>query len=243
MAKYGKWIGGGLGWALGGPIGAILGFVFGSVIDNLRHQSYSFKEKQQTQAGDFAMALIILSAAIMKADRSIKKSELNYIKQFFRQNFGPEMTQEALHALKEVLKQDIPLLSVCTQIRNQMNYYERLQLMHYLFGIAKADGHLSTDELKLLSYIATNINIRKADYESFFAMFTPRKEDPHTAYKILEISPNATDEEVKKAYRTMAKKFHPDRLSHLGEEYQKAAKEKFQEVANAYEKIKTQRGL
>ena len=244
MGKYGKWIGGGLGWALGGPIGAMLGFVLGSVVDNVKKQSYSFSStKHQTQTGDFAMSLIILAAAIMKADGKLKRSELDYIKSFFLQNFGREMAEESIRALREVFDRDIPLREVCVQIREKMTYPERLQLMHFLFGIAKADGRICAEEVKVLQYISTYININKRDYNSFFAMFSSDKRTPETAYQILEIEPSVSDEELKTAYRKMAKEFHPDKVAHLGESVQKAAKEKFQKIAEAYEIIKKQRGL
>jgi len=244
MGKYGKWIGGGLGWALGGPIGAMLGFVLGSVVDNVKVQSYSFNQaKQKTQTGDFAMSLIILAAAIMKADGKLKRSELDYIKSFFLQNFGKEMAEESIRALREVLERDIPLREVCVQIREKMTYPERLQLMHFLFGIAKADGHICAEEVDVLKYISTYININKHDYNSFFAMFSSSKTSATSAYQILEIEPNVTNEELKAAYRKMAKKFHPDRVAHLGGNVQKAAKEKFQKIAEAYEIIKKQRDI
>ena len=64
-----------------------------------------------------------------------------------------------------------------------------------------------------------------------------------SAYKILEISPEASNEEVKKAYKRMAIKYHPDKVSHLGEDVQRQAKEKFQQLNAAYEEIKKERGM
>ena len=63
------------------------------------------------------------------------------------------------------------------------------------------------------------------------------------AYKILEIEKSATDSEIKKAYRNMAKKYHPDKLQHMDEAYQKGAQEKFNKVQEAYEQIQKERGL
>ena len=67
--------------------------------------------------------------------------------------------------------------------------------------------------------------------------------DTGSAYKILEISPDASDEEVKKAYRELAKKYHPDKVAHLGEEVKRAAEEKFTRLNAAYEAIKEERGM
>jgi DnaJ like chaperone protein len=60
---------------------------------------------------------------------------------------------------------------------------------------------------------------------------------------VLGIEPSATEEEIKKAYRQMAIRYHPDKVAQMGEEYQKGAKEKFQQVQDAYDNIKKSRGI
>ena len=70
-----------------------------------------------------------------------------------------------------------------------------------------------------------------------------KQEDKNWAYKVLEIEPNASNEEVKKAYRRMAMKFHPDKLNTMGEEVKKSATEKFKKVNDAYQTIKKERNL
>jgi DnaJ like chaperone protein len=239
MAKYGKWIGGGLGWVLGGPIGGILGFVFGAMFDSMQSGKYEYKD-MQTQPGDFSVSLLVLSAAVMKADQKILKSELNYVKQFFYAQFGSEQSQQMLVMLRDLLKQDINVQEVSGQIRRYMDYSSRLQLIHYLFGIALSDGQSHPDEVRMIELISGYLGIRSVDFQSIKAMFI---KDQESAYKILEISPDATDEEVKKAYRKMAAKYHPDKVSHLGADVQKAAKEKFQKLNQAYSQIKKQRGI
>jgi DnaJ like chaperone protein len=248
MAKYGKWVGLGLGWALGGPIGGILGLAFGSMFDGMQGGAYVYKEGQhpyggavggqRTRPGDFAASLIVLSGAVMKADGKVLKSELDFVKQFFAQQFGEQLAIENMLVLREVLKQDINVRDVATQIKQFMDHSARLQLLHFLFGISKADGHVHTNEVEEIRKISNYLGIRMADFESIKAMFY---KDVFSAYKILETTPDANDEEVKKAYRKMATKYHPDKVSHLGEEFQKAAKEKFQEVQAAYEQIKKER--
>ncbi len=239
MAKFAKWIGGALGWAVGGPIGAMLGFGIGSFIDGGRVQ-YTTGARPQTQPGDFSASLLVLSAAIMKADGKVLKSELNYVKSFFERQFGPTVAQEQMLVLRDILKKNIDVSAVCQQIRHYMDPSSRLQLLHYLFGIAQADSHVDPREIKIIERIAKELGVREADYNSIAAMFgTATNKD----YDILEISPEASDEEVKKAYRKMAVKYHPDKVSHLGEEVQKAAKEKFQAVQEAYDNIKRNRGM
>lgn len=234
MAKYGKWIGAGLGWAMGGPIGGILGFVVGSFFDA------GTADSKQTARGNFAVSLIVLVAAVMKADNKILKSELDYVKDFFTRSFGYEKASDAILMLRDILKKDIPVDEVCAQIQKNMPYSERLQLLHLLFGIAKADGHVADSEIKMIHKIATYLRIDNKDYTSIKSMFV---KDVNSAYKILEVEPNASYDEIKKAYRKMAVKYHPDKVSHLGDDFQKAAKEKFQKVNQAYETIKTQRNF
>ena len=245
MAKFGKWITGGLGWAFFGPIGGIVGFVVGSLFDGADQMqmagntSNNYPPRQTTQGG-YIMSLLVLVAAVMKADGKILKSELEYTKQFFVRSFGTAAAGEAIKILRDLLNQNIPVTDVCQQIRKNMDHPSRLQLVHFLFGIADADGHIHESEHQLIKHIAEQMGISEKDYKSIEAMFVA---DTDAAYKILEVEPTATDEELKKAYRKMAVKYHPDKVHYLGEDIQKAAHEKFQKVNEAWEIIKKQRGI
>jgi len=243
MAKFGKWITGGLGWAFFGPIGGILGFVVGSLFDGNEQQPRMIGSEyppQQTTQGGYIMSLLVLVAAVMKADGKVLKSELDYTKQFFVRSFGTAAAGEAVKILRDLLNQNIPVTEVCQQIRKNMDHPSRLQLVHFLFGIADADGHIHETEHKLIKHIAEQMGISQKDYESIESMFVANTD---AAYKILEVESTATDEELKKAYRRMAIKYHPDKVHYLGEDIQKAAHEKFQKVNEAWEIIKKQRGI
>jgi DnaJ like chaperone protein len=246
MAKFGKWIGGGLGWAFGGPIGALLGFALGSVFDKTVEGNVEYNETiggkrtARSKPGDFGASLLVLVAAVMKADGKVLKVELDFVKKFFIKQFGSKKTREHLLILKEILKKDIPLKDVCIQIRAYTMYPARLQLLHLLFGVASVDGKISMSEIHVINQIASYLGIKHADFTSIKAMFLKEVDGD---YKILEITKNATDEEVKKSYRKMAVKYHPDKVIHMGEEYKKSAKEKFQKVQEAYDNIKKQRGM
>jgi DnaJ like chaperone protein len=248
MKKYAKWIGGGLGWAFGGPLGAILGFALGSMIDGStsltktgyggargRRSSYGY-----TTANDFVLSLLVLTAAVMKADGKVLKSELDYVKRFLVRQFGEHKAQDQILLLRDLLKQNLDVRAVCMQIKGNMEHPLRLQLLHYIFGLAGADGKLDASEVRVIQNIATYLGISQKDYESIRAMFG---HDTQSAYRVLEIDENADEATIKKAYRKMATKYHPDKVGHLGEEFQRAAKEKFQKVGEAYETIKKQRGF
>ena len=197
-------------------------------------------EYRTTQRGDFSVSLLVLAAAVMRADGKVMRSELSYVRMFFERNFGPEEAGKNLYLLKEILKQDINLREVCMQIQTYMEYASRLQLIHFLFGIAQSDGKFDPREVNVIQQIAQYLNISQPDFDSIKAMFI---KDTKSAYRILEITPDATNDEIKKAYRKMAVKYHPDKVSHLGEDVQNAAKVKFQKVSEAYEQIKKERGI
>ncbi len=235
--RYSKWIGGGLGWAFGGPIGAILGIALGSMLDGMNTGKYAYRGSPR---GDFAMSLLVISAAIMKADKKVVRSELEYVRSFFISQFGEEEGNRLTQMLKEILKQDINIREVSVQAGQYLDYPVKLQMLHYLFGISAADGVFHPDEVEVIATVSTYMGITSGDFSSLKAMFV---KDPGWAYRVLEISPEATDEEVKKAYREMAKKHHPDKMANLGEDIKRSATEKFQKINAAYEEVKKQRGI
>lgn len=255
-----KWIFGAIGWALAGPIGGIIGFIVGAAADgkgvkkfpgansdmgynggrNASNGGYGSGYSPQEQRNSFMISLLVLSTAVMKADGRVLRSELEYVKVFIRNNFGEDAMADSLKVIQGLLNKNINVPQICAQIKVNMVIAQRLQLYHYLAGIAKADGAFSHDEYNLLLDIASYLGINEKDAQSILEMYGGTASDP---YKILEIEHTATDEEVKKAYRRMAVKYHPDKVETLGEDVKRAANEKFKSVQEAYEKIKIERGL
>ncbi len=186
------------------------------------------------------MSLLVLIAAVMKADGKVLKSELDYVQRFFVAQFGAESAREASVMLRDLLKRDIPLRDVCTQIRGNMDYPSRLQLIHILYNISAADGRFDAAEIQVIKSVSDMLGISSTDYDSIRNMFIPATD---SAYRILEAERTATNEELKKAYRKMALKYHPDKVSHLGEEFRRTAEEKFKAVNEAWDKIKKERNI
>lgn len=238
MGNFAKWIGGGLGWAVSGPVGGIVGFLLGTLVDSMSNAPQS---SIKTTSGDYAISLLVLIAAVMKADGKILKSELDYVKKFLVQNFGYDGAQEALTMLKDLLKQEIPVEDVCVQISHQVDYSSRLQLLHFLYGLSHSDGRMEQVELDLIGKMARSMGIKTTDNDSIKSMFITETLD--NSYKILEIENTASNDEIKKAYRRMAVKYHPDKVAYLGDEFKKAANDKFQKLNEAYDKIKKERGI
>ena len=245
-----KWIFGGLGFAMGGPIGALLGVLIGSVFDyNIKKHDEENKQAkgaghryQRATQGDIRVSVIVLIACIIKADGRVLKSEINYIKPFLLKNFGEEGAKQALLLLKELLNKDIDSRAVAQQVGQHTNYSTRLELLHVLIEVANADGSIDPIELRVIEHIATAMSIQTADYQSILALYQ-RQRDINWAYTALEISPLVSNDEVKKAYRRMAMKYHPDKVANAGEEIRQQATEKFRGINEAYEHIKQQRGL
>jgi len=258
--SFTKWIGATLGWSFGGPIGAIIGLALGSVVDAVsdgksnpffnqkqahqgRRTTYSTRTQQgpQTQSGDFEVSLLILASIVIKADGKQDQRELDFVRLQFVNMYGKERANAAFALFKNINKQkNISTRQVCLQIRQMMDHPSRLQLMHFLFGIAKADGAVTESEVNQIYSIAGYLGISARDYESIKAMFYDSSDN---AYKVLDITKSASVTEIKKAYRSMAKKYHPDKVIHLGKEHQQGAEEKFRQVQAAYEKIQKERGF
>lgn len=240
MGKYNKWLGLGAGWILGGPIGGLVGLAIGSILDINNPEQKDRYTNNATTPTDFAMSLLVLIAAVMKADGIVKKTELNYVKAYLSRTFGTDTASELSLILRDLLKRNIPTEDVCNQVAHHLDYHSRLELIHLMYGISMADGQLAPNEFRVISHIARCMGISEADNLSIKATFY---NDLKSAFETLEISEDATNEEVKKAYKKMALKYHPDKVSYLGEEIQDSAKQKFQKVNEAFEKIKKERGF
>lgn len=256
--SFSKWIGAGLGWSFGGPIGAIIGLVLGSIVDSIsdsgtpllgdwqtkqKHRPTYTRTSQarpQTQPGDFEVSLLILASVVIKADGRQDQRELDFVRQQFVSMYGQERANHAFRLFKGINQQHIPVRQVCLQIQRMMDHPSRLQLLHFLFGIAKADGMVTENEVRQIYTISGYLGISNRDFESIKAMFYSSSDN---AYKILEITKEASVDDIKAAYRRMAKKYHPDRVAHLGEEHQNGAVDKFRQVQEAYEKLQKERGF
>ncbi|MEZ7709214.1 DnaJ domain-containing protein [Prevotella pallens] len=202
----------------------------------------------------FLFSMLVLSSYIIKADGKIMHSEMNCVRNFLRNNFGEQAVRQGediLLKLFEMQKQQgattfkETIRKSCVEISFHMNIGQRLQLLDYLIIIAKVDGTISPEEVYALKEVATYLGLSAQDVDSMLNMEASSNQQIglDEAYKILGISPNATNDEVKAAYRKMALKHHPDRVSTLGDDIREAAEKKFQEINNAKERIYKARGL
>ncbi len=240
-----RWLLAVLGYFLYRFPGAIAGFLLGSLIDNMSGKSRTFKTSfgpsQTVSAADFELHLLSLASLVIKADGQVSQTELDYVRQYFVQAYGRERANATFRMFNEVIKkQEISAQNICNLLRQRTRYESRLQILHFLFSIANADGRVSEPEVNEINRISGYLGVYDRDFQSIKAMFF---KNPDSAYQILEIDRNATDAEVKSAFRTMAKKYHPDKLTHLDEAHRKGGEEKFKKVQEAYDQIRKERGI
>ena len=225
----GKWIGAAAGWFFAGPIGGIIGYYLGKNI---------FASKVDNKTA-FEISLLILSSVVIKADGKVLKSELEYVKKFFTNTFGTTKSNEYFRMFNNLNKQDYSskLRQVCLQLNSHINHSSRLEIIHFLFGVSAADNEILPNEVEQIKRIATYMNINSYDFESIQSMFLSERSNSEKWYTILGITKDATDTELKKAYRKMAVKYHPDKLIGVSDDIKKLAEEKFLVVKESYEQI------
>ena len=264
---FGTWIGGFLGWMTAGPLGALAGIVLGKVFDSMmdsvnspetqgtfespfgQQAASSYQRTDYGQRNSFLFSLLVLASYIIKADGKVMHSEMEFVRQMLRQNFSDQASREGDSILRKLFDEQKrvgmaafrkTVADCCVQIARNMDYSQRLQLLNFLVMIAQADGRVPQSEITALKECAQWMRMSADEVDSMMGL---GKDDLASAYQVLGVSPNATDDEVKKAYRKLALEHHPDKVSALGDDIRKAAEKKFQEINNAKERIWKARGL
>ena len=241
-----RWIAAIIGYSIFRFPGAIIGFLLGSLFEarsssNGSRRSIFTQSKQGVSPAEFELNLLSLASLVIKADGIVNQKELDFVRQYFVQAYGKEQANATFKVFnEEIKKKQLSAQKIAAFLRNKMRYESRLQIIHFLFSVAKADGQISDSEVREINNITGFLGINHRDFESIKAMFFS---NPDSAYKILEIEKTANPDQIKKAYRTMVKKYHPDKLQHMDEVYRNGAEEKFRKVQEAYEQIQKERGF
>ena len=233
-----KWILAILGYTFFRFPGALIGYFLGGLIERNRPEKGNIRN---ISSQDFELNLLALASLVIKADGRVSRNELDYVRSYFVSAYGKERANTTFKIFNDnINKSGISPSNISKLFNSVLKYESRLQVIHFLFGIAKADGNVSSPELQKLLEFSNLLRLSRADFESIKAMFI---DQVGGAYKILEIDKSVSDQKVKRAYRDLAKKHHPDKVQHLGKAYVNAAQEKFQKIQKAYESIKSERGF
>lgn len=250
-----KWIAGALGFAAGGTLGAIAGFVIGSMIDAFTSgaREVSSVENDAMRAnGDrngFLFTLLVLCAHVISADGKIMHSEMEKVRLFLRTSFGADAEREGNEILKrlfEYKKQQgearwkEQIRDSCRQVAMALPEEQRIQLMAFLADICRADGRLDNSEIEAMRFIAANLSLPASVVDQVLAIGGRTVEE---AYRVLGVTPEATDDEVRRAYKKLMVQYHPDRVARLGEDVRAAATAKAQQINEAKEIIYKARGM
>jgi len=255
-----KWIGGFLGYMVAGPLGALAGYFIGNIIDGAfsgteyiesgqETGGYGRQETYEGQRNSFLFSMLVLASYVIQADGRVMHSEMEFVRDFLGHNYGQGAREQGDAILKRLFEQRKRegeqqwrnrIASCCGQLRYQMPSAQRLQLLAFLIQVAKADGKLAKEEVQALYELASWLNVDDSMVDQLNNLGGNSLEE---AYKVLGVSPDASDEEVRKAYRQMALKYHPDKVESLGEDVKKQAEETFKKINEAKEKIYAARGM
>jgi len=270
MGLLGTLLGGSLGFMMFGPLGAIVGGAIGSNIGEgfggpsphpgarvppgggfadpaFGRRAGPVHDPRQAQQ-TFIVAMISLAAKVAKADGKVTPAEVQSFDAFLRDQLGMSAADRRVAARIFNAARDShePAESFARQLRILLGHQPaRLRdLISVLAGVARADGRLDQAEERLLRSVAREMGLSDRDYDEAVGMYDPRA-SLESSYTVLGVTPGATNDEVKKAYRKLAREYHPDVVANkgMGEDFQKFAAEKMRAINAAYEAVKEARGL
>ena len=262
MGMY-KWIFGALGAAAFGPLGAFAGFFLGYMFEDKDDESDGYQQQYsggggynqsrvysaEEQRNSFLFSLLVLATYIIRADGKVLESEKQCVRNFLRKVFGYDAEVQGMDILERLLQganqmtttqYEQQIMLSARQMGQILTYEQRMMILSFLADISKSDGNVDPLEVRNLKQLALAMGLSDSEVDSMLSLHGTSLED---AYRVLEISPDATDAEVKSAYRKLVHKHHPDHVATLGDDVKRAAEEKFKEITRAKDQIYAARGM
>ncbi len=258
MGWWGKVIGGAFGFMLGGPLGALFGAALGHSFDrglraNLRALpgDDGHATRQERAQAAFFSATFGVMGHISKADGRVSQEEIRLAGSVMDQlGLRGQMRAAARNLFNAGRAPGFPLDDVLTQFRRECRYSLNLARLFVEIQLqaAYADGDVHAAERRILNHIAAVLGLAEGELEQLEAVVRAHAApgraahalSAEEAYAVLGVSAQADDAEVKRAYRRLMNRHHPDKLVSKGlpEEMMQAATEKTRDIKAAYERIK-----
>ncbi|MBZ4415960.1 TerB family tellurite resistance protein [Myxococcus sp. RHSTA-1-4] len=198
--------------------------------------------RQEEPYEELARDLCALFVEVAHADGDVRREEVREVRRYFETvlGYGPESLQLVRGHLKTFLARPPDLDAAARACAAQLPSMERRRLLDALFELALVDGPLQRSEREALRRAARGLGVSVVDEQAIAADHLGDADDH---YAVLGLTPDATDAEVKKAYRQLVAEYHPDKAAHAGREAAEQAARRFQEIRDAYEEIRRLRGL
>ena len=231
---------------LGGPLGALAGVALGALYDSGTSGSRNRLNSGEEDHLTFFLAAFSMLAKLAKADGVVSREEIAVVSRFMKENLGLDAEGQKL------------AIRIFNQAKNSPDQFEDYAAQFYslfhnrreiivtmfdiLVAVASADGVIHPNEERMLNSAARIFHINSGQYGN---IRQSRQGGVDKYYAVLGCSRSDTDETIKKKYRKLAREFHPDKIIAQGlpEEFITFANTKFQEIQQAYEKVKAERGM
>ncbi|MCK9297257.1 MAG: DnaJ domain-containing protein [Desulfobulbaceae bacterium] len=210
----------------------------------IRRKVSDYEQSQTESRKNFVSLLVHILVKVAQFDGKISRAELLTIKNFFRTHLHYDQNQMfwVNELIKDANNNPDSLETLLAQFRSSFAYEPRLILVELVYQIFFSNERVTNQELELARNIAEYLELSPHDLQSIQSRYIRMR---HAAvnqeqqyYEVLGLQPEATFEEIKKAYRKLSMKYHPDKVGHLGEEFRGVAEEKMKELNAAYQYLK-----
>ena len=218
----------------------------------LQRQVASYASTQSESHNRFVWLLVHILVKIAQLDDHVSKDEVQTIQRFFQYNLHYNQTKMAWvkNLIKEATESTETLEAMLDEFKRTFAYEPRLILLELIYQIVYTKDPVPQNELEKARQIGVFLDISQYDLRTIEAKYTYHRQRQATEarqndvqfYAVLGLEPGADMETIKKSYRQLSMKYHPDKVSHLGDEFKKVAEEKMKEINAAYDFFKRKFG-
>jgi len=237
------WMGAGLGFLRGGPFGAVVGgaaqHFLGKKLQNKFQKSLPGIQKK----GNYITSMVIILTRVGMVNQPLTNKQVEIIYKFFRKNldFGAAEFRAIDPLIIEVQTKKPDLDRFIEMYKNACQNNYNLLLVALCYQISLVEGCFDRETEKLIKQVVLLLDLSYNQHNAIRKKYSLGI--VKTPYHILKISPDASNEDVKKAYRILIREYHPDTVIHEGEEAAEAAHLKFLEIQQAYQELESVRGI